>query len=54
MLEAELRDSACNLDLSSAGNGYSDQRKTPVQGLIMQETDIVRTCYFHQFYPFQA
>ncbi|CAL5424544.1 unnamed protein product [Camellia sinensis] len=42
MLEAELRDSACNLDLSSAGNGYSDQRKTPVQGLIMQETDIVR------------
>ncbi|KAL7173218.1 hypothetical protein ACSBR2_032650 [Camellia fascicularis] len=42
MLEAELRDSACNLDLSSAGNGYSDQRKTPAQGLIMQETDIVR------------
>ncbi|CAL5388552.1 unnamed protein product [Camellia sinensis] len=42
MLQAELRESACNLDFSLAENGYSNQQTTPACDLIMQGIDIVR------------
>ncbi|CAL5372308.1 unnamed protein product [Camellia sinensis] len=42
MLQAELRESACNLDFSLAENGYSNQQTTPACDLIKQGIDIVR------------
>ncbi|XP_028063428.1 cell division control protein 6 homolog B-like [Camellia sinensis] len=42
MLQAELRESACNLDFSLAENGYSNQQTTPACYLIKQGIDIVR------------
>ncbi|KAI7979481.1 hypothetical protein LOK49_Contig324G00004 [Camellia lanceoleosa] len=42
MLQAELRESACNLDFSLADNGYSNQQTTPACDLIKQGIDIVR------------
>ncbi|KAI8574003.1 hypothetical protein RHMOL_Rhmol01G0319900 [Rhododendron molle] len=41
MLEAELRESVCNLDLSSADIGFLDQR-SPACDLIKQNSSIVR------------
>ncbi|CAL5334033.1 unnamed protein product [Camellia sinensis] len=40
MLQAELRESACNLDFSLAENGYSNQQTTPACDLIKQGIDI--------------
>ncbi|KAI7979478.1 hypothetical protein LOK49_Contig324G00002 [Camellia lanceoleosa] len=42
MLQAEVRESACNLDFSLAENGYSNQQTTPPCNLIKQGIDIVR------------
>ncbi|CAL5388560.1 unnamed protein product [Camellia sinensis] len=42
MLQAELRESACNLDFSLAENAYSNQQTTPACDLIKQGIDIVR------------
>ncbi|CAL5334026.1 unnamed protein product [Camellia sinensis] len=42
LLQAELRESACNLDFSLAENGYSNQQTTPACDLIKQGIDIVR------------
>ncbi|CAL5334035.1 unnamed protein product [Camellia sinensis] len=42
MLQAELRESACNLDFSLVENGYSNQQTTPACDLIKQGIDIVR------------
>ncbi|CAL5386465.1 unnamed protein product [Camellia sinensis] len=42
MLQAELRESACNLDFLLAENGYSNQQTTPACDLIKQGIDIVR------------
>ncbi|CAL5388548.1 unnamed protein product [Camellia sinensis] len=44
MLQAELRESACNLDFSLAENGYSNQQTTPACDLIKQGIDIIILC----------
>ncbi|THG17014.1 hypothetical protein TEA_027231 [Camellia sinensis var. sinensis] len=44
MLQAELRESACNLDFSLAENGYSNQQTTPACYLIKQGIDIIILC----------
>lgn len=53
MLEAELRESACILDLPSADIGFLDQR-SPACDLMKQNSSIVSRLYLHKLNPFQA